>query len=387
MYLTFFLFSLGQLGRISFLGQQINIYLYEIVLASHLLFLLFKYRIQPLQSSLKRLKVIYLFFGFLVLSYILGLVRFNLGENLIGLLYMLRLTSYFVYFVYQLHDLKKEGEHKKIFTYGYFIFVAITIGTSVVQYFLYPNLRNLSYLGWDPHFLRLFGVFFDTSVAGALFGLFFLVILFIKLPTEKKRLMQIGFGLLFSFFMLFTYSRGVYLALGLTLALYFLSLKKIKVFLLLLVLGLSFIIFVPKPFGEGGRLNRVASVGGRLNDYKTAFLLWREHPLLGDGYNRIRYAKRYAHLLDTSGYDVTHAGASFSSSYLIILVAGGIVALVLFLGVLYQLAQLTHLAKYAVIFLSLYSVTDNILLHPFVLFLFLQTIILSTTTLFGRSRL
>ncbi len=386
IYFTFILFSFGQLARISYFGQQINLYLYEVGIASSLIFLFIRYRFRPLIASFKQWKTLYFFIGFLAVSYISGIGSFSLGENAIGLLYMLRLTSYFMYFIYAAYDLKKEKKHTKAFLFGYLLFVVLTIGISILQYFLYPNLRNLSYLGWDPHFLRLFGVFFDTSVAGAMFGLLFLAILLLKLPFNRRKVIKFIFASVFLIFVLFTYSRGLYFSLGLTLLVYLFSKRKIKEFILLVVLTVVFILILPKPFGEGGRLDRIASIGGRLTDYKTALTLWRHHPIIGYGYNRIRYVKKDSQLIDKSGYDITHSGASFSSSYLIILVTGGVVGLVLFLEVLYRLALLSPFAKYAVIFLAFYSVTDNILLHPFVLFLFLQTIILSTTSLFDRSR-
>ncbi|PJC80876.1 hypothetical protein CO008_00645, partial [Candidatus Roizmanbacteria bacterium CG_4_8_14_3_um_filter_36_12] len=53
-YLTFLLFSLGQLGRFSLYNQQINFYLYEIFLGLLLIILFFKYRLEPLKEVWKK---------------------------------------------------------------------------------------------------------------------------------------------------------------------------------------------------------------------------------------------------------------------------------------------------------------------------------------------
>ena len=82
-------------------------------------------------------------------------------------------------------------------------------------------------------------------------------------------------------------------------------------------------------------------------------------------------------LIEETGSDLTHSGASFHSSFLIILVTSGLIGLTLFILVLIRLAGINEISRFAVLFLSLFSLSDNILLHPFVLFLFFSLIVLS----------
>jgi hypothetical protein len=55
-----------------------------------------------------------------------------------------------------------EAKLNRLFSW-ILIFILIT---GLIQYFLYPNLRNLLYLGYDPHTGRLFGLFLDPNVLG-----------------------------------------------------------------------------------------------------------------------------------------------------------------------------------------------------------------------------
>jgi len=88
-YITAFLFSLGQLGRVSFFGQQVNFYLYEVVLTFSLFFLLFKYRFEPVNQFWKNYKPVFLFFSVLIISLLVGLNNYSLFENIVGFLYLL----------------------------------------------------------------------------------------------------------------------------------------------------------------------------------------------------------------------------------------------------------------------------------------------------------
>jgi hypothetical protein len=76
-------------------------------------------------------------------------------------------------------------------------------------------------------------------------------------------------------------------------------------------------------------------------------------------------------LLKASEADLNHAGSSFHSSFVIILVCGGVLGLITFVLALGNI-YLTHknLLPYLMLLLLL-SLSDNIILHPFILFLFI----------------
>ncbi|OGK25246.1 hypothetical protein A3F58_01765 [Candidatus Roizmanbacteria bacterium RIFCSPHIGHO2_12_FULL_37_9b] len=385
-YLTFFLFSLGQLGRISFFGQQINVYIYEIFLLIFTLVLFYKYRFKPLEDSIRKFKITYLFLGFLAVTFLTNLSGFKLLENSISFLYFLRLLHYFMYFFYLSYHLRKHPQFERTLTKAIVIGVVLTATISILQYFWYQDLRNLLYGAWDPHLYRLFGTFFDTSIAGAIYGLIFLTLFLKGKEFIKNKWLLLGFLASYFIFIILTYSRSLYTAFLFIIILHTAAKRKYKGFLIFFTVFLLAVLFAPKPFGEGVNLERTFSVESRVNDYKTAIKMWQKKPLLGVGYNRIRYVKRQMNVIGEAEADITHSGASFHSSFLIILVSGGFVGLGLFMGVLYRIFQVSMLGKYYVVFLGLLSLTDNIILHPFILFMLFSLCLLDRFIPFRRLR-
>ncbi len=357
-YLVILLFSLGQLGRLSFFGQTINLYLYEIVVGFIFLYLLLKFRLTPIKHGLKHFKIIFWFIGILLISYLLNFFRFSLFQNFVAFLYLIRLVIYLGFWGYWGYWLNKEKiNFSRHFWNMLVIFTFLTIISSYLQYFLYPDLRNLFYLGWDPHLYRMFGVFFDTSVAAAIYGVLFL---FFYKSERVDKTFKLIFILTFLICLVLTFSRGAYLALLFVIIWDLLSHKKITLIFAFLAVFLLMTFLVPKPFGEGVNLKRVFSIAARFEDYKQAINIWKNSPLFGIGYNRIRYVK--------PTLSESHAAASFASSYLIILVAGGIFGLLGFLGVLRRLWFIDKKLRIILLFLVILSLFDNILLHPFIMF-------------------
>lgn len=347
-YLTVFLFSLGQLGRASFLNQQINFYLYEVVLALNIFLLFFKYRFEPIKVGWKIFLPIFIFLGILLISFLFDLTKFTQFENIVGLLYLCRLYLYFIYFFYLRYHTRKNKKFTVTIKKAVFIMAVLTIISTLIQYFLYPDLRNLYYQGWDPHLYRTFGVFFDTSISATIFGLFFLAI--------NQSIIKIIYLLIIAL----SFSRSVYLGLSLTLIYSFIQQKKLKKIIFFLAIFAALIFFIPKPSGEGVNLKRFYSIDSRVEDYIQGIELWVKKPLIGYGYNRIRYIKNS---------DSVHSGAAYSSSFLTILVSSGILGIISFIWVLWNLRSSNKLAPILLIFISIVSLFDNVFLHPFILFL------------------
>lgn len=347
-YLTTFLFSFGQLGRISFFDQQINFYLYEIVLTLSLFLLLIKYRLKPVKDAWKKFKPLLFFLTILLISLLMNWLKYNLFENTVASLYFFRIALYFAYFFYLQYHLRKNKDFSQTIRYGFFIIAILTIITTVIQYFLYPDLRNLFYQGWDPHLYRTFGVFFDTSIAAAIFGILFL--------TANQPVIKVIYLILIAL----SFSRSIYLGLFLTLIYLSIRQKQLKKMALFLLFFIILIIFIPKPAGEGVNLKRFYSINSRVDDYRQGINLWKNQPVLGYGYNRIRYVKNS---------DSLHSGATFSSSFITILVSSGILGLFGFVLALWSLKKSNRLAPSLLMFLTIVSLSDNVLLHPFILFL------------------
>lgn len=359
-YLVFLLFSLGQFGRISLLDGQINFYLYEIFLLPILAVFVASLRLKPIKRTLVSFKIAYLLVGALFLSYLMGIFAYNPAQNLVAFLYLLRLLFYPLFAFYLYFFVKKYPQLKEILKRGVHLLFFLLASSSIIQYFLYPDLRNLYYLGWDPHLNRLFGVFFDTSLAASIFGL-----IFFYLYKQGKIIPS----LIFLILLILTFSRSAYLFLGLILVVDILLKRNIRLGLTVILFCLAVFMIVPKQFGQGVSLNRVFSVTSRLDDYRKGMKIFLSAPLLGHGYNRLEFVKDKMNLSSDSkdGYR-SHAAASLSSSFLIILASSGIVGMGLFLSFLLKLIQVNRQIATGIAFVTLMSLADNILLHPFMMF-------------------
>ena len=81
----------------------------------------------------------------------------------------------------------------------------------LMQFFLYPDLRNLMYLGWDPHYYRLFSTLLDPNFVGIILVL--TLILGCGLWKKKQKNFFLMIGQLIGFVsLLLTYSRSSYVS-------------------------------------------------------------------------------------------------------------------------------------------------------------------------------
>lgn len=358
--------SLGQIGRLSFFNQEVNLYLFDLVLVLWLLKLVIKYKARPIQKSLVSFRALYIFVAWLVLTFIFSLYRFDSFANIVASLYLLRLIVYFAFFVYFLYAVAKKAISKEALSKATTLFIALTFLFSAGQYLLYPNLRNLKYLGWDPHQFRVFGTFFDTSAAAAIFGL---VTFFLYLKSDVLKNKRAHYAALINYIVLslLTYSRGLYLALLTTLGGGLLLAKRYSFVLIGLGIFLVSLFLLPRPFGEGVNLSRVASIESRIKSNQRALSLSVRNPIFGVGYNHIRYTEEVRPSQDGP---MGHSGASYHSSFLIVLATSGVIGLVLFALVLIRLFKISEAMAYYVVFLSIFSLVDNILLYPVVMLTF-----------------
>jgi len=361
LLLTFFLFSLGQLGRVSFFNQQINFYFYELLMFFLLIFYFFKLKFSPFKKLWENNRWIFWGFGYLFFSFFLSFFKYLPFENLVSFLYLLRLFFYFIFFLYFYFYYQKKSKKEVIFCF--IIFSFLTIVSSFLQFFLYPNLRNLAYLGWDVHQNRIFGLFFDTSLAASIYGLVFLF----WLNYKKSKF----FYFLPFFFILiyFTYSRFVIFSFFITLFFFFLKKSLIKNFLLILTIFVFLIFLFPQRSGVGVNFNRIFSIESRIKENILGIKIGFKNPLFGIGYNRIRFFRQKNNLLWKSDFNIYHAASSFQSTYVTIFVSSGILGLFFFWRGLFKLIKSNQHIFYLIIFIGISSFADNLLLHPFIIFI------------------
>lgn len=356
-------FSLGQLLRIS-VGDQAVIYGYEILIGAMLLIMVLKKGLTPLLIFVNHNRAILYFFTYLFVSFLISLNAYALNQNLIALLYFIRLIFYFFYFAYILDLVNRYEKYRYLLGNGFYSLNILVIIFSTLQYVFYPDLRNLFYLGWDQHLYRVFGTFLEPVVTASIISLLTYFVFF-NLST-KNSLSKVTLSVSNMLLIILTFARSVYLSFIAVFFAFFIR-KKPRYIIYFLILFTISVFIAPKPFGEGVNLLRTSTIASRQKDYIQAFQIWQRHPILGIGYNHIRFEKK----------DAGHAGASFHSSFAIIAVTGGIIGLILFLLVLIHLAGINSFAKYSILFLSIASLFDNLLLHPFILFILLTGLALT----------
>lgn len=358
------LFSLGSLGRISFFNQEINIYLYEVIYAAYVLFLASKYGDAPFRKYFERFKTVYWFISALIITFAFSLPRFEPFQNLVAFLYLGRLLLYLTGLPLVVHHVAQH-ERRRELEWGIGVYLILTAVFSLIQFIYYPNLRNLEYLGWDPHHYRMFGTVFDTSTAAALYGLSIIIIWFSRHKMISSRTIWVSSLIGYIVLSLATYARGFYIAIAATVLHYFIVMKRqIMAGIFVLILAAGFVLILPKPAGESTNLARVFTIQSRIADYQTGWKIFASDPITGVGYNHLRYVKP-----SQNNDTANHAASSLSSSFLIVLATMGIVGMLAFISLLLGLARTSTAAAYAIMFLSVYSLFDNILLHPLVLFL------------------
>ena len=370
-------------------------YLYELFLAIFIILLSFKIGLKKVLTGNRRMII---FLSWMLVGLLISLFYYTGLENLVAVLYTLRLGSYFIYFLIIKNYLQKNKDQRRAWNVGIYFFLALTIVFSFVQYFLYPNIGNLAYLGWDPHLYRMVGLFFEPQLAVGVYGLLFFYILKRNIPdsaarqplkkiflhlfrdiNSRRRILVTSLRLILIVLLIMiflTVSRGGIIAFVITL--FFLFRKKLKLIILTLLIITAIFVAIPKPQSEGLNIFRTASIQTRLIDYQKAFKIWQKSPILGIGYNHIRVEKdKLEDKPLTEKYNPSHAISSFHSSFLIILVTMGVIGLVMYLWVLWSLAKMSEFSLYVTVFLSLASIFDNVLLHPFILFLYFTIICLT----------
>lgn len=294
----------------------------------------------------------------------LGLLNFFLSS-----LYLVRYTFYTLILTYPFH-LQRRFWFKSLTVFG----VAFG-GIGLLQYFLYPNLRNLSYLGWDPHEFRVFSTFLDPNFTGVLLVLAVLTSMY----SRERGFVSLRYFLLSVLLMIvplfLTYSRGAFAAFILGMSTWFLLKKKYLLLHLLIFSFFAVLYFLPRPGGEGVDLFRTMSVSSRIKNSLEAISLFNKSPLLGYGFDSLRFVNTQ----DKNG-DVyfDHSGAGFHSSWLVILTTTGVVGLLVFLEGVRKIFILLpgwnnlsaavdlHYGLSVGLTLAIHGIFDNSMFYPFV---------------------
>ena len=337
------LFPIAETGRIQFsngVSFSVNdIFLFALI-ASWVVYI-FRKKSKLNKAFLK--KPIFIFFSIALISLLVNFQNLSIDKFLVSFLYLLRWVSYvLLYFIVIEFDkkFKEKISYLLLFSGGIFVLLGF------IQYFFYPSLANLFYLGWDEHLYRMFSSFLDPNFAGAFFVLYFLyTFVFIKKFIEKKDIRKTLIVLLFSLLSVsavyLTYSRSAFLMLILSIIVLLFLLRKKR--LIFFAIGVMFLLvfLAPRSFkSEGTDLLRMTSSYERISSVQAAVNIFTKSPVIGVGFNAYRYAlNRYANM-DNSVWQVTHSGGGTDNSFLFVLATTGVIGLISYFFLMYKIFKL-----------------------------------------------
>src|SRR3989338_2458896 len=359
LFLLFLGIIAGVAGSISII-DTVRISCLDIVVFISFLYSLFNFR--KIIPILKRDSISDSFLLFLLIaliSLILTPLTLTPIQFFISFLYIVRIVLYFsVYPTLKLlineDRIKKNDIHKTIVRSGLVLCVIGWIG-----YFLYPDLRNLSYLGWDPHYKRIFSTFLDPNFLGI-----YLVICLAVLLNEWK-LKSIFSILLLIATIFFTYSRSSLAALMLLGILCVWRTGKRILFIPIISLFIVGLFFLPRPGGEGVRLERLFTISQRLDHARLGLSIFFSHQILGVGFDTVRYAK--AGMENSQMWLISHAGAGLDITFLFILATSGIIGFTFFIRFLYFIfLKAPGKIKIILLLVLFHSSFENSFFYPFV---------------------
>lgn len=359
LFVICFLASLlvGQLG--SLVIAQDAPYLHDIfllLLFTHAVFLVMKRR----RLVLPKLAVpILAFTAAGALSLILNAHRFDPQEVVRSSLYLVRWIFYAGLYVL----VRQKLTAPSLWLGG---LCGVGVGFAllgILQYVFYPDLRNLLYLGWDPHYYRLFSTLFDPNFMGILL-VFGVLLSYYLWKTYGEH--WFGLAVCIQFIaLIMTFSRSTYLALVAGLAFLWLGGKqKARTIVWGILFILLIIVYVPKPGGDTLRLDRMVSTTSRIENWIYSVRLFIQSPLVGHGFNTLRLVgqQEESWMGDEVGIG-SRAGAGIDSSILFVAATTGILGVASYGWFLIRAYSLGHAPKFFSLALMMRATLVAIFVH------------------------
>lgn len=360
LILFFIALALGQLAAIP-LGDYGTVYLHDVFL-----FFILVSRISLIKKSVTTRPLSKPIIGFAIaasISLLVNINRFTQTELLSSSLYIVRWIFYaLMYFIVATGNIDKKYWVRGL----YFVGVAIA-ALGLIQYVLYPDLRNLYYLGWDPHYQRLFSTLLDPNFTGLLLVFTFFLSFIVR--THMKKLQYIACQTITVSALLLTFSRSSYLAFGVGLFVWTMITRKWKIFILTLCIFFGVVLIFPKT-GEGQNLTRIASSLARVENWQEGWQLFTQKPLFGHGFNTLRFAGGKLLNVTPQGEEIISRSASgLDNSVLFILATTGIAGLVAYSWLALSAVRRGRDPVYLAILASLgiHSMFTNSLFYPWVM--------------------
>lgn len=339
-------FPAAEVGRLQF-SNGVAITINDILLIVLVLyFLAFKIYKKSKWKNYYLKKPILIFIIVGLLSLLINFFNYSFNNIIVSSLYLFRFVLYLsLYFIV----IEFSNNYKKKIPLLLLLSGSMVVLLGFIQYFFYPSLKNLFYLGWDEHLYRMFSTFLDPNFAGVFFSLFFIYsLIFInKSIKNNKNLLFYSFISVFALISVYlTYSRSGLIMLLVSVLVYLLLKNKRKLVLSVVLVLILVIFIVPKSFKtEGTNLLRINSSTARIESFEQALEIFKNHPVLGVGFNAYRYAQNKYVGLNTTYWQTTHSGAGTDNSFAFILSTTGIIGFISYIYLLYKVLILAKIKK------------------------------------------
>ncbi len=334
-------FPLGVLVRINLI-PNVNIYPQDIVAGLLFILLAIALFVEKKGNMYKQIFIGLLLFNLVAsISLLININQLKSNELFVAFLYLIRFDVYVSLIFLGMFEFNKFQSMviKRVF----YLATLLTVAIGFVQYFLYNNLRNLYYLGWDEHLYRLFSSYLDPNYAGLVFALFSILLIGNLIQKHEgwngvRIIYLISLALTFVA-MLLTFSRTALLAFVLGVGIILLSLKKIKLAFVSLVILAIGVLFVSDFSVEGLNPLRIASSEARVESMRNALVIISENMIFGVGFNAYRYAQINKGFRIDNPEILSNADAGTDNSLLFVLATTGIVGFAAYVFFWFQIVR------------------------------------------------
>lgn len=296
-----------------------------------------------------------LFFGFFaILSLIQAFAFLKPAEVLTSSFYLIRFISYALLYLVVSEFLLEDASQKqtrRLFNIAIAAGVIITVA-GFIQLMIYPDLGNLETYGWDPHINRLVSTWLDPNFVGGYLAFIICVILGVATYASKAshKIYFYAVVTLMSVALFLTYSRSAYLAAAAGITIYGI-LKSRRLLIVFLIIFLLAIGLSPRAeqrvtdlkysisafiFNTSSTPDPTAKL--RIQSWEQTLELIAKRPLLGSGFNTLRYVKYNEGYISNTKI---HSASGSDSSLLTVLATTGIAGFMPFIWFYFEIAALT----------------------------------------------
>lgn len=297
-----------------------------------------------------------------ICSLVLNARRFTSLESGQSLLYLVRWLLYA-----SLYWVTAFSQYPSLWIAGLYVAGVVVAVLGFLQLWLYPDLRNLYYLGWDPHYQRLFSTLLDPNFVGIVLVLTFLLGFVVYQGISNKKAVLLG-QIICVCALALTYSRGSFLAFAVGAGIMLGYKKHMRRWIPLAMILFAVAAVFLSGAGEGRNLLRITSTNARIGNWLQSAELVRGSPIVGYGFNTLRFVQEQKVYVPETGVP-SHSAAGIDNSILFLLATTGVVGAIWYMWLLYRMASIakTRVFSAALTAILVHSMFVNSLFYPWVM--------------------